>query len=233
MRHSRNVTGETVTISKGEMAKLHANYAGDKVFAKKDVAAAVKTIDALQKLPAAMRNELVTHLWTGYNERLNQQGFEMFTELAWHQIHAEVLQESGFEMSEDDVAKMDEQIVAALHQIVASGKPSIKAKLESDTSTEGYRKQAQFWRDEHGKAVEYHKRLNSLKYELEKLANQKKGLYVNAANFRGDSFKVAIDELAKMNWRGGLGGGSDGTKIKSGVYHRKKRCSDRIVSMIQ
>ena len=61
-------------------------------------------------------------------------------------------------MSEDEVAKMDEQIVAALHQIVASGKPSIKAKLENDTSTEGYRKQAQFWRDEHSKAVEYHKR---------------------------------------------------------------------------
>ena len=57
VKHSRNVTGETVTISKGEMAKLHANYAGDKVFIKKDVAAAVKTIDALQKLPAAMRRK--------------------------------------------------------------------------------------------------------------------------------------------------------------------------------
>ena len=204
VRRSRNVTGETVTISKGEMAKLHANYAGDKVFIKKDVAAAIKTIDALQKLPAAMRNELVTRLWRGYNERLNEQGFAMFTEIMWHQMHAEILQESGFEMSEDEITAMDEQIVNALHQIVASGKPSIKAKLESDTSTEGYRKQAQFWRDEHGKAVEYHKRLNTLKYELEKLANQKKGLYVNAANFRGDSFKVAIDELAKMNWRGGL-----------------------------
>lgn len=203
-RYSRKATGETVTISKGEMAKLHANYAGDKVFIKKDVAAAIKTIDALQKLPAAMRNELVTRLWRGYNERLNEQGFAMFTEIMWHQMHAEILQESGFEMSEDEITAMDEQIVNALHQIVASGKPSIKAKLESDISTEGYRKQAQFWRDEHGKAVEYHKRLNTLKYELEKLANQKKGLYVNAANFRGDSFKVAIDELAKMNWRGGL-----------------------------
>ncbi|MBR6728111.1 MAG: hypothetical protein IKM08_07935 [Clostridia bacterium] len=99
----------------------------------------------------------------------------------------------------------DKDIAAMLEELTTdTGKLSIKAKLESDTSTEGYRKQAQFWRDEHGKAVEYHKRLNTLKYELEKLANQKKGLYVNAANFRGDSFKVAIDELAKMNWRGGL-----------------------------
>ena len=92
VRRSRTTTGEVVTLTKGELAKLHANYAGDKVFIKKDVAAAIKTIDALQKLPAAMRNELVTHLWTGYNERLNEQGFETFTELAWHQIHAEVLQ---------------------------------------------------------------------------------------------------------------------------------------------
>ena len=111
----------------------------------------------------------------------------MFTEIMWHQMHAEILQESGFEMSEDEIRVMDEQIVNALHQIVASGKPSIKARLESDTSTEGYRKQAQFWRDEHGKAVEYHKRLNTLKYELEKLANQKKGLYVNAANYQGEN----------------------------------------------
>ena len=85
--------------------------------------------------------------------------------------------------TEDEIRAMDEQIVAALREIVASGKPSIKAKLESATSTEGYRKQAEFWREEHGRAVERHKMLGTLKYELEKLANQKKGLYVNAANF--------------------------------------------------
>ena len=37
-----------------------------------------------------------------------------------------------------EIAKMDEQIVNALHQIVASGKQSIKAKLESATSTEAF-----------------------------------------------------------------------------------------------
>jgi len=204
VRRSRNVTGETVTISKGEMAKLHANYAGDKVFAKGAVTEALKGIDALKALSAERRREIANEIWTGYNKRLHQQGFELFTELAWHQIHAEVMQETSFEMDEDAVRVMDEQIVNALNTIVQSGKPSIKAKLESDTSTEGYRKQADFWRGEHSKAVQRNKQLNSLKFELEKLANQKKGLYVNAANFRGDSFKVAIDELAKMNWRGGL-----------------------------
>ena len=38
---SRNVTGDTVVISKGELAKLHANYAGDKVFVRKSVTEAV------------------------------------------------------------------------------------------------------------------------------------------------------------------------------------------------
>lgn len=56
-------------------AALRANYEGDKVFTKKEVAAAISTIDALQKLPAKERSELVTHLWRGYNERLNEQGF--------------------------------------------------------------------------------------------------------------------------------------------------------------
>jgi hypothetical protein len=195
---------ETVTLSKGQIAALRANYEGDKVFTKKEVAAAISTIDALQKLPAKERSVLSTYLWRGYNERLNEQGFEQFTEIMWHRIHAEILQENGFEMSEDEIVHMDEQIVNALEQIVKSGKPSVRARLESATSTEGYRKQADFWRGEHSKAVQRNKQLNSLKFELEKLANQKKGLYVNAANFRGDSFKVAIDELAKMNWRGGL-----------------------------
>ena len=193
-----------VTLSRGELAKLHANYAGEKVFARQSVVEAVKKIDAFNKLPGSLRNEFINRLWKGYNERLHQQGFEQFTEVMWHQLHAEILQETGFDMTEDEIRVMDEQIVNALHAIIASGKPSIKAKLESATSTEGYRKQAEFWREEHGRAVERHKQLGTLKYELEKLANQKKGLYVNAANFRGDSFKIAIDELAKMNWRGGL-----------------------------
>ncbi len=193
-----------VTLSKGQLAALRANYHGDKVFTKKNVSEALKVVDALQALPAKVRNDFADHLWRGYNERLNQQGFDLYTEIMWHKLHAEVLQENGFEMTEEEIAQMDDQIVAALYAIVDSGKPSIKAKLESDTSVEGYRKQAQYWRDEHRNVMQYHKQLNRLKYELEKLANAKKGLYVNSANYRGDSFKVAINELARMNWRGGL-----------------------------
>ncbi len=201
---SRKVTGEMVTISKGELAKLHANYAGDKVFARKSVTEAVATIDALQKVPGKLRQELVNDLWKGYNERLHSQGFDLFTELMWHKIHAMVMQETGFEMSEDEIATMDEQIVNALHQIVASGQPSIKARLESDTSTEGYRKQIAYWREEHTRVAERAKALPKLAHELQRLADLKKGRYVNAANYQGDTFNVAVNELARMNWRGAL-----------------------------
>ncbi len=212
IKQSRKSNGDTVTISKGEMAKLHANYAGDKVFAKKSVADALASIDAFQKLPTKIREDFVNSIWRGYNVRLNQQGFDLFTELAWHQLHATIMQEVGYDelgtMTEEAYAeaerKMDEQIVAALHQIVASGKPSIKARLESDTSTEGYRKKADFWREEHSRTVERNKLLGEVKFEVEKLANAKMGRYVNAANYRGDTFRVALNELARMNWRGGL-----------------------------
>ncbi len=50
-KYSHNAS-ETVTLSKGQIAALRANYEGDKVFTKKEVAAAIKTIDALQSLPA-------------------------------------------------------------------------------------------------------------------------------------------------------------------------------------
>ncbi len=203
---------QTVTMSKGEIAKLHANYAGEKVFDKKSVTEALSNVEAFQKLSPAIRREFVDRIWTGYNQRLHKQGFELFTEVMWHQLHATILQEGAFaefeSMTEDEIAaaqrKMDEQIIGALRQIVASGKPSIKAKLESDTSTEGYRKQANYWKAEHDRAIERNKLLGRVKQEAEKLANLKAGRYVNAAHYRGNSFGVAITELAKMNWRGGL-----------------------------
>lgn len=204
--------GQAVTMSKGEIAKLHANYAGEKVFDKKSVTEALSGIDAFQKLSPQLRRDFIDRVWTGYNQRLHKQGFELFTEVMWHQLHATILQEGSFaefeSMTESEITaaerKMDEQIVAALRQIVASGKPSIKAKLESATSTEGYRKQANYWKAEHDRAIERNKLLGRVKFEAEKLSNLKAGRYVNAANYRGNSFSVAITELAKINWRGGL-----------------------------
>lgn len=53
-------------------------------------------------------------------------------------------------------------------------------------------------------AKKYNKRMNDLKYAAQQLSDMKKGKYVNAANYKGDTFKVALSELARMNWRGGL-----------------------------
>ncbi|MBR3862724.1 MAG: hypothetical protein IKM42_03605 [Clostridia bacterium] len=201
---SARKSADTITMSKGQLAALQANYHGDKVFSKKSVVDAMKGVDAFAQLPAEIRNEFINRLWTGYNKRLHAQGFVQFTEVMWHQLHATVLQENGFDMSVEEIAALDEQIVSALNQIVASGKQSIKARLEHDTSTEGYRKQANYWREEHSRVVERNKLLGRVKFEVEKLANAKAGRYLNAAQYRGDSFRVAITELAKMNWRGGL-----------------------------
>ncbi len=108
IKYSRKATGDTVTISKGEMAKLHANYAGDKVFTKKEVAEALASIDAFQKLPAKIREDFVNSIWRGYNQRLHQQGFDLFTELAWHQLHATIMQEVGY----DELGTMTEEAYA-------------------------------------------------------------------------------------------------------------------------
>lgn len=211
--YSRKTTsGGVVTISEGEMAKLHANYAGDKVFDKKSVSEALASIDAFKKLSPEIRRDFVDRIWKGYNQRLHQQGFEQFTEMMWEKLHATIMQEVAYDelgnMTEEQYAEaervMDEQIVAALRQIVASGKPSIKAKLESATSTEGYRNQARFWRDEHARVVARNKLLGRVKFEVEKLANLKAGRYVNAANYKNNIFSKAITELARMNWRGGM-----------------------------
>ena len=53
-------------------------------------------------------------------------------------------------------------------------------------------------------AKKYNKRMNDLKYAAEQLSNMKKGKYVNAANYKGNTFEKALSELARMNWRGGL-----------------------------
>ena len=82
IQFSRKATGDTVTISKGEMAKLHANYAGEKTFAKKDVVEALKSVEALKVLPAARRAEIANEIWKGYNQRLHQQDFEKIREQA-------------------------------------------------------------------------------------------------------------------------------------------------------
>ena len=193
---------EKVTMSRGQLAALRANYRGDKVFTLKDVKAALLDIDALKELTPEQRDEIEHTLWRGYNGRLHQEGYDIFTKIMRHKLHTKILQEAH--MTDIEMDELDKQIVAALQKIVESGKISIKARLENDTSTEGYRKQVSFWCGEHDRAIERNKLLGRVKYGVERLANMKKGRYVNASEVKNDTFSIAVNELARMNWRGGL-----------------------------
>ncbi|MBR2622498.1 MAG: DUF1090 family protein, partial [Clostridia bacterium] len=53
-------------------------------------------------------------------------------------------------------------------------------------------------------AMKYSKRMGDLKHEAQGLSDMKKGRYVNAANYKGDTFKKVLSELSRLNWRGGL-----------------------------
>ncbi len=127
---------DKIEVSRGKLEQIRANYKGDMVFYKKDVVAALKGIDALAKLPADMREDITNRLWRGYNVRLNSQGFDLFTETMYYKLHAEILQESGFDMSREELAVMDEQIYAALGKIVESGKTSVRANVKAEVEAE-------------------------------------------------------------------------------------------------
>ncbi len=53
-------------------------------------------------------------------------------------------------------------------------------------------------------AMKYSKRMGELKHEAKGLSDMEKGRYVNAANYKGDTFKKVLSELSRLNWRGGL-----------------------------
>ncbi len=69
---------DKVVVSKGKQAQLRANYQGEKVFYKKDVEKALKKIDVFGKLSADIRNELSNSVWKGYNDRLDDSGYEKY-----------------------------------------------------------------------------------------------------------------------------------------------------------
>ena len=74
-------TDDRITISRGELAKLKANYEGEKQFNKKDIQNALGKVEALKVLSRKEKNELVSKLFQGYNIRLDAHGYETFSEL--------------------------------------------------------------------------------------------------------------------------------------------------------
>lgn len=213
--HKASSDSDRITVTKGSLAKLKANYEGEKVFNKKDVAAAVEKIDALKILSRSEREKLVAKLFEGYNVRLDSQHYEQFSELMYHQIHARIMQESEFELTVDEVVKINEQIVKALNEIVASGKESTRTKLEYSVSQDGLKKQADYWRSEYNRASEQIKIRGIILSIAHKIKDLKTGAYVNAAQYKSDIFKHTIEQLGRIEFRGNMNNAGTRAIIKN------------------
>ena len=76
-------TDNTVTLSKGQLAKLKANYHGEKVFEKVKIAEALMEIEAVAQLKPATVNRLIDKLWKGFNGRLGADAYRIYAEAVW------------------------------------------------------------------------------------------------------------------------------------------------------
>lgn len=217
IKHSHKATSDAdrVTITKGALAKLKANYQGEKVFNKKDISAALNNIEALNVLSKSERNSLVSKLFEGYNIRLDAEHYEQFSEIMYNKIRARILQESDFELSVEETSIMDEQIVKALNDIVASGKQSTRAKLEYSVSQDGLKEQAEYWRSEYNRASEQIKIRGRILSIAHKIKDIKVGAYVNAAQYKSDIFKHSIEQLGRIEFRGNMNISGTRTIIKN------------------
>jgi hypothetical protein len=98
---------------------------------------------------------------------------------------------------EDLCAKIADSFWKIDKKITPEYRATLKAIAEKNAVQE-------FWKKKYSDTVSRNKALYSMAAEVQRIVNMKKGKYVNAANVKNDAFKTAIDELAKMNWRGGV-----------------------------
>lgn len=213
--HKASADSDRITVTKGSLAKLKANYEGEKVFNKKDISAALEKIDALKVLSKSERDSLISKLFEGYNIRLDAEHYEQFSEIMYNKIRARILQESDFELSVEETSIMDEQIVKALNDIVASGKQSTRAKLEYSVSQDGLKKQADYWRSEYNRASEQIKIRGRILSIAHKIKDLKTGAYVNAAQYKSDIFKHSIEQLGRIEFRGNMNNAGTRAIIKN------------------
>lgn len=201
---------DKVVISRGEDAKRRANYYSERVFSRGDVAAALGKIEGFNAIPKKLQSELINSVWRGYNDRRGPQGYELFTEVTYYRLHATLQQENGFSMNEEQLARTDEQIYAALNEIVASGKPSARSKIESDIRSEideelqKLRSSRDFWKEENQKSQEKHKLLGNLEAQAQKMRELKLGIFANATQYKSEIFKGSIEQLSRIKWRGNI-----------------------------
>ena len=194
-----------VTLSPGQYAKFKANYHGEKTFDRNDIQNSILKIERIKKdIKGEARNTLIGSIFKGYNMRLDSNGYEKFSEILSHKLHTLILQESNTELTEDEIRELDDQILHALNEIVESGNYSIKSKLEYSVSKEGLKKQADYWRDEHDKALEQIKIRGRILNLAQKIKDLKTGAYVNASRYKSEAFKGTIEKLARIQFRGNM-----------------------------
>ena len=201
---------DKIVVSRGELAKLKANYQGDKVFYKKDVVDALSGIDAMSNLSAEIKNGLANDLWRGYNMRFHAQGYELFTEIMYEKLCAVIQQENDFSLGHDEMAKLETQVADALSGIIAGGKPSEKAKfrniVESDVNQEMEKleQSAAYWRAQYNNLDKRAKVIGNLTNAAQSMKNLKLGIFANASEYKSDIFKGSIEKLSNIQWRGNV-----------------------------
>ena len=204
------VDSDKVTVSRGELAKLKANYQGDKTFTLNGVQSALKGIEAWSSVPSQIRRGLENDLWRGYNMRLHAQGYELFTEVMYEKLCAVIQQENDFSLGHDEVAKLETQVADALHAIIEGGKPSEKAKLknivESDVKREMEKleQSAAYWRAQYNDLDKRAKVIGNLTNAAQSMKNLKLGIFANASEYKSEIFKGSIEKLSNIQWRGNV-----------------------------
>ena len=81
---SVRVIFKSVNVSLCKAYNVTGTKALSRIVREEQETAALKGIDALKVLPAARRAEIANEIWRGYNKRLHQQGFELFTKIREH-----------------------------------------------------------------------------------------------------------------------------------------------------
>lgn len=98
--------------------------------------------------------------------------------------------------------RLKKEILAEVQKKTETVKTDTPAKRAR--SAEAEYKRAEYWKAKKKETDARVKLLSDLDFDLKKVADMKKGRYVNASKLKNDSFTTAINELSKMNWKGGL-----------------------------
>ncbi|MBR2388119.1 MAG: hypothetical protein IKB02_09935 [Clostridia bacterium] len=185
-------------VSKNRLAQLRANYQGEKVFYKKDILVALSEVDGISKLTKKKIGIIADRLCQGYNQRVDEQGYEKYTLVMKDKLFDELNESS---MTDEEVKSLKEQLEKALKRIVSEGRPSEKTRLLQQAARES---NVKYWKDEYKKLVGRNELINTLIEKAKKMRDIKLGVFSNITQLDSDKFKGSIEKLARIDFRGNL-----------------------------